>query len=137
MPKPAFRSDWRAQEAAINRAADAKSTADWSHPADHIDPPATPGGPDHAAMAAELMMRILADTVPPPKMRCGHRVLKSGWHRWCAYVYRITPELYVGLTGKEIAETLGISYQAWKKLLDQVDLALRRRDARGGGNCKK
>lgn len=125
MPKRCARSEWLAIERAAEARQDAAAAESWVHPADAME--GGERGETPESLAAELFARMLADTVAPPKIRCSPRLLKSGWHRWCAYAYRVMPDLYLGMSESQIAQVLGISKQAFSGLLAQADAAIRAR----------
>lgn len=120
------RPDWIAREQSAQAKLDASAAATWKHPTEGEAKSVPP-----VALAAEMLRRIMADTIPDPKHCGGGRRLRVGYVRYCAWVYRVCPEMYLGLDDEAMAKLVGVHRSNWYRQLAAVDAALRRRSATG------
>jgi hypothetical protein len=112
-------------ERKIARRMDTASMAAWRHPGDAIDRATQRPGRTEVDLI-EATVRLYQDLLPASAQCGGARRYLSGYYRLCAWVYRVSPAIYEGQTGEQVARTLGISYTAWKKHLVHVDRRLAR-----------
>lgn len=100
-----------------------QTAAPWMHPADAMEQ----GRADAEADAGEAFRRLFQAMLPATEHCGGVRRFQAGYFRMCALSYRVgADEYWPGMTQEEVARTLGISYQAFKKHLVIVDRFLGR-----------
>lgn len=102
----------------------------WSAPAprpgDGIDP--RPHAPDvaellagkHAADAADIFRRLIADCLPTKRLRNGakgERRWLAAYRRLVVIAYCVTPEQFLGMKQGEVAEFLGIDREEFNRRL--------------------
>lgn len=120
MPKPKRRAGVSEYDVAS-----AQASGPFAHPADEIEAgdesPVTERGE-----TAEAFHRLFLSMIPTVADLGAKRQMQAGYNRMCALTYRVGPsEFWPGMTAKDVAEKLGISYQAFKKHLAHVDEYLR------------
>jgi hypothetical protein len=101
---------------------------DWAHPGEAMDAaefvrPSEAGVLADKHTAAEIFRLMLASCMPSPgyAKRMGKKKQWEACHRrMVATAYHSSPELFVGMTGKEVAAMVGLSWWGFRKLVRAV-----------------
>lgn len=117
------RGDWDRREKDVQAKLDHAAAQAWTHPAD--GPQAQPEKP--VDQAADMLRTIIVDTLPDPKHCGGARRLRVGYVRYCAWLFRVCPEMYPGMDHHAMAALVGVHVRKWHAHLAEVDASLRRR----------
>ena len=82
---------------------------------------------------ADLFRRLVIQCMPP-RTYGELRRWEAGHRRMVALVFRIAPEVFEGMTERELAARLGIRERAFRDHLAEADKILERRRASGDGH---
>jgi hypothetical protein len=106
------------------------------HPADAIEPMF--GGElqeSHLELlsakvdAVDIFRRILIQCMPPAGAYRGGRRWKAGYNRMVAFAWLAAPEIFVGMTEADVAQSIGISRRMFCTHLATLRTELAARDA--------
>jgi hypothetical protein len=85
-----------------------------------MDGPSDDAASDDGAAAGDIFRKLFASLLPERSCYGGMRRFEAGYRRMCALAFVLAPELFHGLDGKQVAKTLGMSENNWRKLLAGV-----------------
>jgi hypothetical protein len=101
---------------AMQHQVDKVGASSWTHPGDELDDREQQEGSE----AGDIFRKLFASLLPERSCYGGMRRFKAGYHRMCALAFHLAPELFDGLSGKQVAESLGMTEINWRKLIASV-----------------
>lgn len=116
--------DWKRHEMGVSARMDGESVQKWKDAERAGDEPEDP----RRTEMVEKFVRLYQELLPAREFCGGARGYLSGYYRLCAYIYRVSPAIFEGRTGAQMAKMLGISLPAWKMHIRHVDRMLSARN---------